>query len=248
MASSFYIYMIHNIINNKVYVGKTYHVNNRWSKHLKVASSSRIREKFHLHYAISKYGKDNFVFSILQSFPCEQLANQAEKYWINYFNSIATGYNLTAGGEGCLGRKLSEETKNKIRQKSLGRKHSSQTKSLLRELNRGKMPSNISQLAALNSGKKLTIQHKSNISLSKTGKSFSKQHKQNLSASLKGLFKGEKNPQAKLTKQLVLEIRNKYHSNQYTKTALAQEYNISRSQINRIISNNTWKNLGSTDE
>ena len=43
---SYYIYFIHNIINNKVYIGKTINPKKRWNKHIKIS----------LHKALKKYG------------------------------------------------------------------------------------------------------------------------------------------------------------------------------------------------
>lgn len=127
--SKYYIYTIFNSINGKIYVGKTKDPQKRFDKHLKVASYSRAAEKFVVHKAIEKYGKDNFIFSILQIFNNEDGCSSAEKYWIAYFNSNKKefGYNLTEGGEGCSGRVLSEETRAKIREKAIGRKHSKET-------------------------------------------------------------------------------------------------------------------------
>src|SRR5271154_4774479 len=97
----FYIYLIHNILNNKVYVGKATDPSKRWQKHLRVASGKRQKEKFYIHRAIAKYGADNFVFSIMQQLNTEQESDVAEAYWIEYFQSKNNnyGYNLTKGGE-----------------------------------------------------------------------------------------------------------------------------------------------------
>ena len=238
-----YVYLIHNIKNNKVYVGKTTNPSVRWHKHIKVAFSQRKREKFYLHQAIRKDGVSNFVFSIIQKFPSEEVANLAEVYWINFFNSRSDGYNLTAGGEGCSGRKLSDLTKEKIRIKATGRGHSQETKKLLQEINAGKIPSNLEQLKIINHGRSLSQSHKDKISQAKIGQLFSHSHKENLSKSLIGIFAGERNPQAKITERIVIEIIEKFHTNLYTKAQLSREYNLSRSQVSRIIRGESWKGL-----
>lgn len=58
---------------------------------------------------------------------------------------------------------------------------------------------------------------------------------------------GEKNPQAKLTIDEVIAIREKYASGNYTQQALADEYGISRPNISMLASGVTWnhKTLGS---
>jgi predicted GIY-YIG superfamily endonuclease len=89
------IYIIHNIIDNKIYVGKSANPIKRWIKHNSIAQSKRKREKFYLHSAIQKYKKQNFTFSIIQNFKSEQECSLAEIYWINYFqsNNNKYGYN-----------------------------------------------------------------------------------------------------------------------------------------------------------
>lgn len=126
---SFYVYLIHNIVNNKVYVGKAKDPTKRWQKHLRIAAGKRQKEKFYIHRAIAKYGADNFVFSVLQRFNTEQECDLAETYWISYFQSKDNdyGYNLTQGGEGVSGRVVSEATRQKQREKATGRKHTEET-------------------------------------------------------------------------------------------------------------------------
>ena len=52
--------------------------------------------------AIEKYGWDSFVTEILEEdIPTQEKANDREKYWIQYYHSLASenGYNLTEGGQ-----------------------------------------------------------------------------------------------------------------------------------------------------
>lgn len=138
-----YIYLIENIINNKIYIGKTHNPNKRWRKHISVSKHGSKREKYYIHKAIKKYGKDNFSFSIIESYNNEIDCIDAERFYISYFKYIgAQLYNLTDGGEGCFGRKMSKETKIKISIAHKGLKHSKETKELLRQenLNRLKNP------------------------------------------------------------------------------------------------------------
>lgn len=54
---------------------------------------------------------------------------------------------------------------------------------------------------------------------------------------------GEYNPMNKLTETEVMEIKNKYKTKKYTQENLANEYNISRTNISLIINNKRWKHL-----
>ena len=136
---SFYIYTIHNILNNKIYVGKTNNIKNRWTRHRANAVSKNELVKMPIHHAIAKYGLDNFVFSIIQTFKNEVDCLQAETYWIKHFNSInrKLGYNLTKGGIGSSGFKLSQETKDKISKANSGTKRTESTKKVMSDKKKG---------------------------------------------------------------------------------------------------------------
>lgn len=128
--TNFCIYTIHNIVNNKIYVGKTNNIKNRWSRHKANMRSKDVSVKKPIHLAMKKYGLKNFIFSVIQTFEKEEECLRAEIYWIKYFNSIDRnlGYNLTEGGTGSSGFKLSEEAKIKISQANFGLKRTNEFK------------------------------------------------------------------------------------------------------------------------
>jgi group I intron endonuclease len=111
-----YVYLITNTINEKLYVGKSNNPNKRWNAHKQTARSGPADTKYsYLHKAIKKYGSDNFMLEIIDSFPNEELAFAAERNCITFY--LMTGfklYNLTAGGEGSSGYKHSAESKKKF--------------------------------------------------------------------------------------------------------------------------------------
>lgn len=87
------IYKITNKNNNKIYIGQSINIEERWKKHIYSPSNSLI------HQAIVKYGVQSFAFEILEECASEQL-NEREKYWIAYYNSVIPfGYNKTEGGD-----------------------------------------------------------------------------------------------------------------------------------------------------
>lgn len=98
------VYRITNKINGKQYVGQTtMTMINRWNKHTMRGHA--------LYSAIKKYGKENFDYIILSECNTIQQLNDAEKYFIDYYQTLSpNGYNLTTGGEGFT---VSEETKKK---------------------------------------------------------------------------------------------------------------------------------------
>ena len=107
-----YIYMIKNLLNNKIYIGQTKNFQNRISGHIRDSRD----EMSHLKLSMRNYGVENFSFELIEE--ClDDLVNDRERYWIAYYDSFNSekGYNLTSGG--CSLFAHSEETKRKIREK-----------------------------------------------------------------------------------------------------------------------------------
>ena len=112
------IYKYENTFNHKVYIGQTIDEKKRFSAH----KSAIIEKNPHFHAAIKKYGFENFNYEVLFRIQCELteyvkiVLDEMEMYYINKFNSTNPiyGYNITSGGGGTIGYKLSEEHKKKI--------------------------------------------------------------------------------------------------------------------------------------
>lgn len=102
------IYKITNKINNKIYIGKSINIKERWITHIRESNISNEQwdsnyrgVKTPFHSAIRKYGTENFTFEVLEECDREQL-NDKEKYWIKELNATNRniGYNVTLGGDG----------------------------------------------------------------------------------------------------------------------------------------------------
>lgn len=125
-----FIYKLTNTLNNKIYIGLTTEsISERCRKRIAEAKYRDSRNSYILN-AIRKHGSENFKVEQLDTANSLEELQQKEIYYIQLFNSTnrKIGYNLTKGGEGNLGLKMSEETKDKIRQKALGRKWSEDRK------------------------------------------------------------------------------------------------------------------------
>jgi group I intron endonuclease len=131
------VYKITNKITNKVYIGITNQGSGARYRHHWY--ESRTGEPSPIHRSMAKYGEENFTLEIIDFADTYDELKEREKYWIKQYNSTDKniGYNLTEGGDGTFGRKHSEETKEKIRQKALGRKASEETKRKMSESRKG---------------------------------------------------------------------------------------------------------------
>ena len=95
------IYIIKNTVNDKVYIGQSVNVEERWNSHIYNARYENKNgvNKSVLHKAMMKYGVENFYYEILES----QIENydEREQYWIEKYHSLVPdGYNITPGGAG----------------------------------------------------------------------------------------------------------------------------------------------------
>ena len=106
----FFCYKITNLVNGKVYIGKTNRPHERWIEHQNCV------KKYPLYNAIRKYGRDNFSFEIIAISEIESEINKSEPLYIKQYRSNINrygrsfGYNLTDGGEGISGWKHSTAT------------------------------------------------------------------------------------------------------------------------------------------
>lgn len=90
------IYKITNIINNKVYIGKTKDFYKRYCQYVSdVRTESKNRINNYLMSSFMKYSFDNFKFEVIE-FCSIDVISERELYWILYFDSTnrEKGYNL----------------------------------------------------------------------------------------------------------------------------------------------------------
>lgn len=122
------IYKITNLINNKVYIGKTIKtIEWRFKKHWYDASKNP-NTRNHLHRAMLLHGKENFKIEQIDNAETSEELNQKEQYWISYYKSQQSGYNMTSGGEGgntykSLTAEELNEVKLKISSKNFGKQN-----------------------------------------------------------------------------------------------------------------------------
>ncbi len=95
------IYILRNLINNKVYVGKSSDIKRRLASYkcnLKKEERPTKQINSYLFNAVKKYGLKNFQLEIIENFKDydDRYASERELYWMDYYRSYETiyGYNL----------------------------------------------------------------------------------------------------------------------------------------------------------
>ena len=99
------IYKITNLVNHKVYIGKTQlSIEERFKEHVR-DSRRECEEKRPLYDAMNKYGVENFVIELIEDNISDEDINNKEQFYIKQYNSYigfenSNGYNATLGGDG----------------------------------------------------------------------------------------------------------------------------------------------------
>ena len=136
------IYKITNLINSKVYIGRSTNVLKRWTQH-RYKLLNGVHYNPHLQSAFDTHGEINFTYEIIEECTKDEL-NQKEIFWIAQFNSQCNdvGYNKSEGGHAGggarnKGKTHSPECRARISKSLKGRKMSEITKSRIGKANSG---------------------------------------------------------------------------------------------------------------
>lgn len=229
MSNVYTIYKIINMINNKIYIGFTSgSIENRFNGH--ISKSLNHDSKYLLHNAIRKYTPNNFIIeSICCSRDKDYTLNFLESYFIKEYksNNKKYGYNMTKGGEGTIGYKHKDESKEKMSLFHTGKQLSDYHK---QQIKIGKKKSKYiiadeikEKIRNTMIGQKYSDERKEKISLSLKGKTpWNKGLTKETNKSLQVIsekMKGDNNP----SKKFGGPMNGKNHSNK-TKQKISETY------------------------
>lgn len=132
------IYAIRNKINGKVWVGQAKNISNRWNTHRYAFRKGKNSPRF--QHAWNKYGEENFEYSVLEECECKKdVLCEREQYWIDFYKSCDDrfGYNIASIANSSLGTKRTEEQRKRIGAAQIGKRVSEETKEKMRKAHLG---------------------------------------------------------------------------------------------------------------
>lgn len=127
--------------SNKIYIGQSINIKNRFKQYKKVNCKTQIR----LYNSFLKYGIEKHTFEIIEECSIE-LLNERERYWQDYYNVLNNGLNCILTKTNEKKHIVSKETKEKLRTLKLGKKTSEETKNKIRNIRLGSKMSKESSL------------------------------------------------------------------------------------------------------
>jgi group I intron endonuclease len=193
------LYLIFNVITDKIYVGISQNPQKRWKRHKSDALNEK-KKKYPIQRALKKYGDEYFIFKVVGEFDSWTKACEAEKQWIAEFRiNNWKLYNITDGGEGTQGVKYTEERKKIMSKMNSGAGNPMYGVQLFGEANG-------------NFGKEMKLHVKETLLTYRR----------------------------KLTDKQIKEVRSLYAAGDYTQSKLSEMFNISLTQIHRIVRNKGW--------
>lgn len=254
------IYVIENLLDKKKYIGSAKNIDKRWYQH-KYTLNKNMHDNSYLQNAWNKYGKNNFMFYILEEVKLEILIER-EQYYINLYNVYDKkyGYNLAPTAGNTLGFKFSNESKLKM---SIAKKNKPSTRKnyIMSEETKKKISNSnkISQIGRKHSNETRNKMKKPHGSMSEETKSKIRNWRLGLIPSQKnGQFiikkqkkekqhkkidysknRGENNGMSITNSNEVIAIRNDYNMG-ITIRNLQIKYNKNYMFIYRIVKNLRW--------
>ena len=110
--------------NNKIYIGSSINLSDRFRQHIKGSRSNVL-----LQNAINKYNLQDFIFVIFEYCEQENLISREQFY----FDTLKPEYNILEVAGSLLGFKHSADTLQKLSEINKGKTHSADTKALMSE-------------------------------------------------------------------------------------------------------------------
>ena len=175
------IYLIKNIINNKVYIGSAVNIDKRWKEHKTLLKEGK-HHSCHLQSAWDLYGEQSFAFELIEEVSNPQDLLEHEQVYLDHYKSYEgdRGYNICKVAGSPLGVKRSEETRKKLSEANKNR--SEETRKKINEANKRRIISEETRkkISEANKGKIVSEETRKKLREANAGKKHSEQTKQKL--------------------------------------------------------------------
>lgn len=219
------VYMIYCKTSGKAYIGSSGRLYSRLSGHKAHLNNKRHRNP-HLQSAYNLYGKDAFVFLVLETTErrdSEFLLERENHFLLQLDRNKVYNIAVPATLGGPSGGTISAEHKAAISRASKGHTY-------LRGIKRDREV--VEHIAAQLRGRKHTPEQIAKAAAAKAAAFLAKPD----------IYKGEQNGRAKLTAEKVREIRALYSGGK-TQTELAGLFGVDQAIISRVVLRKSWKHV-----
>lgn len=231
------VYIIKNIVNNKIYIGSSVDIHKRWKEHIRLLRNNKHKNKY-LQDDWNKYGEHEFEFTIEEeTVYLKKEVLEIEQKYLNLYKSFDknTGYNVCKFAGSSLGIKWSEESKQKcsILNKDRAQWHSDRMKKTWSENREYLLKCIKDKCNDKEYRKSLSENHKlKNISAGENNPNFGK----------KNLKLSKFNKEIKSKSIIQMDLFGNFINLWYSVREAARELKIDRSAIRRMCDGKTIKN------
>ncbi len=238
------VYFIKNIIDGKMYIGSSKHIEKRLREHIGNLNNNKHCNR-HLQFAWNKYGENNFRFGIIEETDDDSnFRIKKEQECIDYFETSnqLKGYNLAHARGGVY--HITDATKEKIRKAHTGKKMPEKyVKELSARMSGSGNPfygrthkkESKEKMSASHKGKKLSEETKQKLKKCGGTKYYTAETYKKLSLA----NRGENSSSSILKESDVICILQKIKNGEMQRK-IAKEYNVRESEITRIKQRKRW--------
>ena len=179
------IYAIRNTVNGKAYVGSATVFRKRFSLHRRQLERGD-HHAVPLQRAWIKYGRDAFIFEVLERVSDLSLLIEREQHWIDRHIDARAAYNMAKVAGSRLGMKTSSATIEKMKAAAKGRIITDEARAKMREAALARSPEVAAKIAASRPRLVHTAETKARLSEAARGRQFTAEHRARIGAASKG--------------------------------------------------------------
>jgi group I intron endonuclease len=241
------VYQIKNKINNKIYIGSSFDIGERWLRHISKLKRNKHPNKY-LQNSWNKYGEGNFEISVVEVLKDEIVYKaqllELEQKWLDLLQPFKKeiGYNICVTAGSNKGLKMSEATKEKLRKANLGKVTSEEIRKKISEGGKGKKRTNETRRRMSIAFKGREHGEETRNKISKTKRDQNRKHTEEFKRERSISQMGENGNNAKLTVKDVILIK-KYLNEGNTVAEISKIFNVHYTTIDRIKKGKTWRNI-----